>query len=668
MNKNIKKVVFALAVCVSFAFSEGLYADVEHDDYAAYVIVPYEISAGKANSFTIGDETFKIQGARIKTVEISYQEAVQQYNKKYNLLKSILASGGDDSLSKASQVNSLSSWKLIVDNALRDGAAKQSSENQRYVWAVAEFANDGIKTVTEQNVEIAQAQTQASAKLQELVILHQSSSSTLADGLDVLAKDIESLRSETLNKLESTNKRMSELLKKTDLTEQEVKEMQNLKQYATKLAAVERSAKEATTKAQRAYSLAMNMAEEREKGLLAITNSLDHITKWSGFKEADGESLAGVFQTPQLFKQGSPFATDVSKNTSYDLADQSIFTMLSDAGIVPVLTKQGVTEWETRAGAKPRYYILYEGEGDKRTLKIVNSGSSSEKDAGLPAIKNWADGETITVTGGVFVAKGAKGDANVGATIEAWLNKNKSSGIKGELTGAAAKKDDDNLWSTNNVLNPANPAFDKSNRNNIWNLLAYCGDSDVSPKDAAEGGGSTKALNSIQFLGSYSEAFGNAFSLYGFYKAKSGMFPYVEGADTENTLLWKMELEGGSERDAYSSGNLPDTIEVVKVSDDDSEVVEAEKRRILSLKGFDSAEVGQVAYKKSETELGWKSVGVKFVGTDGSSNWVDGDGNANTNTPGQVVTFASASDSNVKVNVEKLGDDGVKITIGVYYK
>ena len=53
---------------------------------------------------------------------------------------------------------------------------------------------------------------------------------------------------------------------------------------------------------------------------------------------------------------------------------------------------------------------------------------------------------------------------------------------------------------------------------------------------------------------------------------------------------------------------------------------------------------------------------LKFVGTDGGDGVVVGSGST-TNT----VTFASASDSNVKANVEKSGS-GVKVTIGVYYK
>ena len=53
---------------------------------------------------------------------------------------------------------------------------------------------------------------------------------------------------------------------------------------------------------------------------------------------------------------------------------------------------------------------------------------------------------------------------------------------------------------------------------------------------------------------------------------------------------------------------------------------------------------------------------LKFVGTDGDDVVVGSGSTTNT------VTFASASDSNVKVNVEKSGSTGVKVTIGVYYK
>ncbi len=54
---------------------------------------------------------------------------------------------------------------------------------------------------------------------------------------------------------------------------------------------------------------------------------------------------------------------------------------------------------------------------------------------------------------------------------------------------------------------------------------------------------------------------------------------------------------------------------------------------------------------------------LKFVGTD-PENVAVVPGSSETNT----VTFASASDSNVKVTVERDGANGVKVTFGVYYK
>jgi hypothetical protein len=53
---------------------------------------------------------------------------------------------------------------------------------------------------------------------------------------------------------------------------------------------------------------------------------------------------------------------------------------------------------------------------------------------------------------------------------------------------------------------------------------------------------------------------------------------------------------------------------------------------------------------------------IKFIGTDGNSVVV-GSG-AETND----VLFASRSDSDVQVDVERHGNKGVKISIGVYYK
>ena len=56
-----------------------------------------------------------------------------------------------------------------------------------------------------------------------------------------------------------------------------------------------------------------------------------------------------------------------------------------------------------------------------------------------------------------------------------------------------------------------------------------------------------------------------------------------------------------------------------------------------------------------------KKSGIKVIGTDDSTNWSGDD------TPAQTITFASASDSNVKVTVT--GDNtSATVTIGVYYK
>ena len=60
--------------------------------------------------------------------------------------------------------------------------------------------------------------------------------------------------------------------------------------------------------------------------------------------------------------------------------------------------------------------------------------------------------------------------------------------------------------------------------------------------------------------------------------------------------------------------------------------------------------------------FGSPKVGLKFVGSDGSTNWGSDDG-----TPIQTISFASADDSNVQI---KIGGSkkNPTITIGVYYK
>ena len=83
--------------------------------------------------------------------------------------------------------------------------------------------------------------------------------------------------------------------------------------------------------------------------------------------------------------------------------------------------------------------------------------------------------------------------------------------------------------------------------------------------------------------------------------------------------------------------------------------------------GFADAEVGQVPVKREDVgghhSLHWEYAGnaIKIVGTDGSTASV-GRGSV-TN----AVTFASAGDSNVRVNVADDGVGGAVITIGVYY-
>lgn len=135
--------------------------------------------------------------------------------------------------------------------------------------------------------------------------------------------------------------------------------------------------------------------------------------------------------------------------------------------------------------------------------------------------------------------------------------------------------------------------------------------------------------------------------------------------------------EAASRFSAWVDSTIESTTNAVTISEEDP--VPA---KILSLHGFESAEDGQVPYKyivdpeevdpaPVTTHIGnrlqWKYAfdrALKFKGTDGSSYTV-GPACSATNT----VTFASASDSNVRVHVAEDQDDpgSVRITIGVYY-
>ena len=82
----------------------------------------------------------------------------------------------------------------------------------------------------------------------------------------------------------------------------------------------------------------------------------------------------------------------------------------------------------------------------------------------------------------------------------------------------------------------------------------------------------------------------------------------------------------------------------------------------LSIKGANKEENEGKALVSTGSGIEWKGFGVKFVGTDNSSNYTEKDGE-----PNQTITFASATDSNVKVTVNGTKDSAT-ITIGVYYK
>lgn len=161
--------------------------------------------------------------------------------------------------------------------------------------------------------------------------------------------------------------------------------------------------------------------------------------------------------------------------------------------------------------------------------------------------------------------------------------------------------------------------------------------------------------------------------------------PFINWMPTNGTpdhvrrMTWEKlpiaDDEAISRFSAWVDSTIEATTNAVTISEEDP--VPA---KILSLYGFGYAEHGQVPYKQvvdpdedphgpqnTNNRLSWKYAfdrAIKFKGTDGSSYTVGPACNA-TNT----VTFASASDSNVRVHVAEDQDDpgSVRITIGVYY-
>ena len=87
----------------------------------------------------------------------------------------------------------------------------------------------------------------------------------------------------------------------------------------------------------------------------------------------------------------------------------------------------------------------------------------------------------------------------------------------------------------------------------------------------------------------------------------------------------------------------------------------------IAIKGaYELGNAGKAIFSTG-SGIEWKSIGagVKVVGTDGSTNWSGVE--SGTNVPAQVITFASATNSNVKVWVTGTKSDAT-VTIGVYYK
>lgn len=122
---------------------------------------------------------------------------------------------------------------------------------------------------------------------------------------------------------------------------------------------------------------------------------------------------------------------------------------------------------------------------------------------------------------------------------------------------------------------------------------------------------------------------------------------------------------------ATGGGRLADTELVSKNPADMTKTIDVALDKIttneyFAVHGFAAARVGDIAYKKSKTELGWKveqGAGYRFVGTDSTEHIIPGAGTTNT------VTFASATNANVTVSIESDKDtpNAVTIRIGVYY-
>ena len=586
--------IFALHISLFTAFCLNA-AEVpeKSEEYMATVEVLYTMRSGDTTTILVGNEELTFQGVHLELKEVGLNTAVAQYASQYSKLSALLGLNTD--LTKTVRTQVLSQWADVTSRTLIDGLAKQDVLNLEYADSLSD-------EVYSQNQKYSALKTEQN-KLQKTATQLNAAVGSVSSTLSSLSEQMTQLQESQSAELTRVNEQLRSLAQTSEQNKTDAMraQEQSLKEYAAKLAIIEQSAGKARTTSQMTLAK-ISALEAKVESLVSngiYTKCWQDVSSWLGWYSVKSETNSGVFLPPPKFD-----TKDTTDGNYYKVENgQSIFTQLSDAGIVPTLTDDGVTSWTSLAGEKPKVYLK---KGDEKKDGMTVEGD--KKDDFLP-IKDWVDGTTITINDeGKYTT-----DANVGATIEAFLNKHKSSGIKGELKGAAAKKTDDNLWCTNNVANPANPSFDKSDRNNIWNLLAYCGDSDASfkyyPTDFEN------QSHSIVFLGDYVSDWGNAFSLYGFYRAPYGSCPVTRPASGGNkegrALEWDMVLEPGYESNTpdmkvTDDSNKPQVVEAVKMYESEKET--SAMRRILSLKGFDTAKVGQVAYKKSETELGWLDV------------------------------------------------------------
>ena len=633
---SMKKTILLFFTTTGLLFAQGA-----ENPYVAYVDALYDIGVGERSILTIGDEMFEVFGADIRTERMSIQDAARGYYNAYNTLSAIL---DGTKLNKTIRAYTLAKWAEVMTAILYDGLATQQSLD-------IEFANVLQSNVDANQEELNNAQAEYDERIrktEETAASISSGTTAVAASLKAAKADMAVLATETKNDLEKVNSRISELASQSWLNDEEREELKNLKNQAQQLSVVEAAARKASTATQMvaAKLSSLDVKVSHLATLGSSTNNWKAVSAWLGQKDMGERKNRGVFLEPQKVETG-----DGEGNYDHKKGD-TIFTMLNDLGIVPVVNDKQREAWKELGGREPDRY-LYMSE----TTRGESDACFARPIGGFPAPSNWVDGETIICSNGVYVASGSDSSyGNAVRTIQAFLNNANANGISG--VGSDSQIGDDSLWSTNNPQNPANANFDREDRTNPWNLITYTGDSQVSPKDY-------RHLYSISFLGEYSAAFGNAFSLYGFYNAPDGAVPYVSRDEAESTLLWKKELEADGGEKLGLGASRTKTLEVIKRGDDDSENVDADMPRYLSLYGFSSAKDGQVPYKKSETELGWQDASggaaLTLVGTDESSATV-GSGAA-TNT----VTFASASDSNVKVKVTG-GGSSVKVEIGVYWR